>query len=134
MKRQIENHPAAYVEVVTAVQEIPRPKPLPTPASTPCHTDLHGEQASAPLPPQHITQEEELDPDDQTDQQENLFVELHDHGSPAVQQELNQRSRPLYHAYVEDATTPRPSRRAAILSVRRTSTLELSTIYYYNSL
>jgi hypothetical protein len=44
----IENHPTAYNEIVAAVQEIPRPKPLPTPVSTPYHTDLPGEQISAP--------------------------------------------------------------------------------------
>jgi hypothetical protein len=31
----IKNHPAAYNEVLAAVQEIPQPKPLPTPTSTP---------------------------------------------------------------------------------------------------
>jgi hypothetical protein len=40
---EMESHPA---EVVTAVQEILRPKPSPTPASTPCYTDSPGGQAS----------------------------------------------------------------------------------------
>jgi hypothetical protein len=65
MKRQIENYPAAYIEIVTAVQEIPRPKSLSIPALTSYHTDLSDEQASTPLPSQYIIQEK-LNPDDQT--------------------------------------------------------------------
>jgi hypothetical protein len=99
----IVNHSAAYEEFVTTVEEIPRHNHLPTPASTPCHTDLSGEQTFVPLPSQQIAQEEELDPDNQTDQHRNLSVEPHDQSSPAVQQEPNQRSRPLCYVYVEDA-------------------------------
>jgi hypothetical protein len=98
----IEAHPAAYEEVVTAVQEIPRPKLLPTPASTPCHTDLLNEQTSTPLPSRQIVQEEELDPDDQSNLHEDLPVEAGDHNLPAVQQESNQRDPSLYHTDVED--------------------------------
>lgn len=78
----IENHPAAYNEVLAAVQEIPQPKPLPTPASTP---------------------QEEPDPDGQADQHKNNLVDLHDQSYLAVKQELSPGGRPLYHAYVEDA-------------------------------
>jgi hypothetical protein len=99
----IKNHSAAYDEVVTAVQGIPCPKSSPTPTSTSDHTNLPGEQASAPLPSQHITQEEKLDHNGQIDQHKNLFVEPYEHSSPAVRQGVNQRSGPLYDAYVEDA-------------------------------
>jgi uncharacterized membrane-anchored protein YhcB (DUF1043 family) len=120
--KYIEDHPAAYDEVVTAVQKIPRPKSLPTPASTPCYTGSLSEQTSTSLPSQHITQEEELDSDDQTDQYENLF-ESHDHNSPAVRQELNHKSRRLYQVYAENGDDSEPeqttsdSQRSANLGV-----------------
>lgn len=78
----IENHPAAYNEVLAAVQEIPQPKPLPTPASTP---------------------REKPDTNGQADQHKNNLVDPHNHSPLAVKQELSQGSRPLYYAYVEDA-------------------------------
>ena len=74
-------HPAAYHEVVAAVQEIPQPKPLPTPASTP---------------------REEPDTDGQAHQHKNNLVDPHDHSSLATKQELSQGGRPLYHASTED--------------------------------
>ena len=84
-----------------AVQEVTRPKSLPTSASTPCNTNIPGEQAPTPLAPQRITQEEEFDLDDQTDQHKNLFANPHDRSSPAAQQGLETGSRLSNHICIE---------------------------------
>jgi hypothetical protein len=97
------------------------PKLLPTPASTPSNTDISGEPALAPIPSQLIEQEVEsnsdrdadphaspfIKPHDQSsraldNQDESLFVDPHDHGSPATQQGGG-HGVPPYQAYVEDA-------------------------------
>jgi hypothetical protein len=127
--RYFEDHPAARDAIATVVQEVIRRKPLPTPASTPCNTDTPSEQAPTPLLSQHIAQEEELDPDDaaptplpsnrntqeevpdpddQADQHDNLFVDIHDHSSPAVQQGLGKGGRPPNHTYIENIDDSEP--------------------------
>ncbi|OBT54779.1 hypothetical protein VE04_03468 [Pseudogymnoascus sp. 24MN13] len=92
-----------------------------TPASTPSNTDMPGEPAPAPVPSKFIKQEVEsnsgrdadqhaspfIKPRDQSsravyNQDESLFVDPHDHGSPATQ-EGGGHGVPPYQAYVEDA-------------------------------
>jgi hypothetical protein len=93
------------------------PKLLPTPASTPSNTDIPGEPAPAPIRSQFIDQEVESNSDRDADQHvspfikphdqavdnqdESLFVDPHDHGSPATQQGGG-HGVPPYQAYGED--------------------------------
>ena len=79
-----QDHSAAYhkLVLVPVVQQFLQPTlpTLPTPASTP------RDRAPTPLSlsSQHITQEEELDPNGQTDQHESSLVEHHDRSTPAI--------------------------------------------------
>ncbi|KAF8855966.1 hypothetical protein BDZ45DRAFT_745972 [Acephala macrosclerotiorum] len=117
------NNPAARDAIVTAVQEVTRPKPLPTPAPTPCNSNTPGEQTPTPLASQHVTQEEpdydnqtptplasqhvvregSFDCNDPTEQHKNSSGKHHDENLPAAQHELEQRSRPSKDTYVEAA-------------------------------
>ncbi|OBT39126.1 hypothetical protein VE00_10979 [Pseudogymnoascus sp. WSF 3629] len=92
-----------------------------TPAATPSNTDITGEPAPAPVPSKFIKQEVEsnsgrdadqhaspfIKPHHQSsravdNQDESLFVDPHDHGSPATQ-EGGGHGVPPYQVYVEDA-------------------------------
>ena len=118
LQRYLEKHPADRDVVLKAVTV---PKLLSTPASTPSNTDIPGEPAPAPIRSQFIEQEVESNSDRDADQQaspfikphdqssrafdnqdESVFVDSHDHGSPATQQGAG-HAVPPYQAYVEDA-------------------------------
>jgi hypothetical protein len=114
----LEEHPDDRDVVLKAVTV---PKLLSTPASTPSSTDIPGEPAPDALSSQFIDQEVESNSDCDADQHaspfikshdqssravdnqdESLFVDPHDHGSPATQQGGG-HGVPPYQAYVEDA-------------------------------
>ncbi|KFY47349.1 hypothetical protein V494_00019, partial [Pseudogymnoascus sp. VKM F-4513 (FW-928)] len=118
LQRYLENHPDDRDVVLKAVTV---PKLLLTPASTPSNTDIPGEPAPTPILPQFIEQEVEsnsdrdadkhaspfIKPHDQSsqafdNQDESLFVDTHDHSSPATQQGGG-HGFPPYQAYVENA-------------------------------
>ncbi len=98
----IKNYSAAYDEIVIAVQEILHLKFLSTLILTFYHINFFDKQISVSLLSQHITWEKELDDNNLIDQHKNLFVESYEYSSSAVWQELNQKSRSLYHAYVKN--------------------------------
>ncbi|KFY47005.1 hypothetical protein V494_00229 [Pseudogymnoascus sp. VKM F-4513 (FW-928)] len=118
LQRYLENHPDDRDVVLKAVTV---PKLISTPASTPSNTDIPGEPAPAPIRSQFIEQEVESNSDRDADQHaspfvkphdqssravdnhdESLFVDPHDHGSPASQQGGG-HGVPPYQAHVEDA-------------------------------
>jgi len=68
----IKSHPAAYNEVLAAVQPIPRPKRLPTPISTP---------------------REEHDTDGLSDQHKYNLTGSDDHRPLQIEQDLRQRDQ-----------------------------------------
>ncbi|PVH71516.1 hypothetical protein DL98DRAFT_577338 [Cadophora sp. DSE1049] len=79
--QDIKNHPAAYNEVLIAVQEISRPKLLPTPTSTP---------------------REEPDSEEPSDQLKKDLTGSDEHKPLQIEQDLSQKDQTLCHIYVED--------------------------------
>jgi hypothetical protein len=71
-------------------------------------------------PSQHVAHKEELDLDDPNALYKNLPGDMHDHKSPATQQE--NVSQPSNYISLEAQIAQKASRRLAILSTRRIST------------